>query len=308
MKLILRPYFGIMRLFGGLGVMLTTLVGCAPVDILNATIPTRDLTITRDIAFGDKPRQKLDIYVPKNVAPNAPVIVFFYGGAWQEGDKKDFLFVAQALAGTGAIVVMPNYRVYPEVTYPGFLEDGAAATAWTVHNIARYGGDPKNIFLSGHSSGAYIAIMLVLDRDYLAKAGVGDVKLAGGMGISGPYDFLPITRKDIKPIFEVVPDMATTQVIHYARADSPPLLLLHGEADTTVGPYHTHNLANKMRELGGQVEDRYYPGVDHIDAIIALTSMFSGRAPVLADIKAFMAKTRELSRGGTAQDAGTGAH
>jgi len=301
MPLILRPYFGVLRLFGGPGLMMTTLmlttfVGCAPVDVLNATISTRDLTITRDIAYGEKPRQRLDVYVPKNAAPNAPVIVFFYGGAWQDGDKKDFLFVAQALAGTGAIVVVPNYRTYPEVTYPGFLDDGAAATAWTVRNIAQYGGDPKTIFLSGHSSGAYIAIMLVLDRDYLAKAGVGDLKLAGGIGISGPYDFLPITRKDIKPIFEVVPDMDQTQVIHYARADSPPLLLLHGETDTTVGPYHTHNLANKMRALGGQVEDRYYPGVDHIDAIIALTSMFRGRAPVLADIKAFIDKTRAGQR------------
>jgi acetyl esterase/lipase len=296
MKLILRPYFGMVRLFGGLTVMLTTLVGCAPVDVLNAMIPTRDLTITRDIAFGDKPRQKLDVYVPKNAAPNAPVIVFFYGGAWQDGDKKDFLFVAQALASTGAIVVVPNYRTYPEVTYPGFIEDGAAATAWTVKNIAAYGGDPKSIFLSGHSSGAYIAIMLVLDRDYLTAAGVGDVRLAGGIGISGPYDFLPITRNDIKPIFEVVPDMQLTQVIHYARADSPPLLLLHGETDTTVGPYHTHNLANKMRELGGRVEDRYYPGADHIDIIIALTSMFKGRAPIMADIRAFIDRTEAAQR------------
>jgi acetyl esterase/lipase len=292
MQLILRPYFGMLRLFSGIGVVLTTLVGCAPVDILNATIPTRDLTITRDIAYGDGPKQKLDIYVPKNLAPNAPVIVFFYGGAWQEGDKKDFLFVAQALASTGAVVVVPNYRVYPEVTFPGFLEDGAAATAWTLKNIATYGGDPKTVFLAGHSAGAYLAVMLVLDKEYLAKAGVADAKLAGGIGISGPYDFLPITRKDIKPIFEVVPDMDVTQVIHFARADAPPLLLLHGETDTTVGPYNTHNLANKIRELGGQVEDRYYPGVDHVDAIIALTSMFSGRAPVKADIEAFIAKTR----------------
>jgi acetyl esterase/lipase len=224
------------------------------------------------------------------------VIVFFYGGAWQDGDKGDFLFVAQALASTGAIVVVPNYRTYPEVTFPGFLEDGAAATAWTVRNIASYGGDPKSIFLAGHSSGAYIAIMLVLDRDYLAKAGVGDTQLAGGIGISGPYDFLPITRKDIKPIFEVVPDMDLTQPIHYARADAPPLLLLHGEADTTVGPYNTHNLADRMRALGGRVEDRYYPGVDHVDAIIAVTSMFRGRAPVLADIKTFVEKTRAEQR------------
>jgi acetyl esterase/lipase len=292
MPLILRPYFGMVRLIGGLGLMLTTLAGCAPVDILNAMIPTRDVTITRDIAYGDKPRQKLDIYVPKNLAPNAPVIVFFYGGAWQDGDKSDFLFAAQALSTTGAVVVVPNYRTYPEVTFPGFVEDGASAAAWTLRNIASYGGDPKTVFLGGHSSGAYIAVMLVLDKEYLAKAGMGDAKFAGGIGISGPYDFLPIHRVDIKPIFEVVPDMDVTQPIHYARADAPPLLLLHGEDDTTVGPYNTHHLADRIHALGGRVEDRYYPGVDHVDAIIALTSMFSGRAPVLADIKTFIARTR----------------
>ena len=292
MKLILRPYFGMLRAVGGLGVLLTTLAGCAPVDILNATIPTRDLTITRDIAYGDKAKQKLDIYVPKNAAPNAPVIVFFYGGAWQEGDKADFLFAAQSLASMVAIVVVPNYRVYPEVTFPGFLEDGAAATAWTFKNIATYGGDPKTVFLAGHSAGAYVAIMLALDREYLAKAGVGDAGLAGGIGISGPYDFLPIHRPDIKPIFEVVPDMDVTQPIHYVRADAPPLLLLAGEADTTVGAYNSHNLADRMRALGGKVEDHYYPGVEHIGSIIALTSYFSGRAPVKADIEAFIAKVR----------------
>ena len=292
MKLILRPYFGMLRAVGGLGVLLTTLAGCAPVDILNATIPTRDLTITRDIAYGDKAKQKLDIYVPKNAAPNAPVIVFFYGGAWQEGDKADFLFATQSLASMGAIVVVPNYRVYPEVTFPGFLEDGAAATAWTFKNIATYGGDPKTVFLAGHSAGAYVAIMLALDREYLAKAGVGDAGLAGGIGISGPYDFLPIHRPDIKPIFEVVPDMDVTQPIHYVRADAPPLLLLAGEADTTVGAYNSHNLADRMRALGGKVEDHYYPGVEHIGSIIALTSYFSGRAPVKADIEAFIAKVR----------------
>jgi acetyl esterase/lipase len=296
MPLILRPYFGTVRLFGGIGALLMTLVGCAPVDILNATIPTRDLTITRDIAYGDKAKQTLDIYVPKTLAPNAPVIVFFYGGAWQEGDKKDFLFAAQALTTIGAIVVVPNYRVYPEVTFPGFLEDGAAATAWTLHNIARYGGDPRTVFLAGHSAGAYVAVMLLLDPEYLTKAGGGDMKLAGGIGISGPYDFLPLTRADIKPIFEVVPDMNVTQPIHYARADAPPLLLLHGETDTTVGPYNTHNLANKIRELGGRVEDRYYPNVDHVDAITALTPLFKGRAPVLADIRTFVAKTRAEAR------------
>jgi acetyl esterase/lipase len=296
LSLILRPYHGALRAVAGLGVLLSTLTGCAPVDFLNAVIPTRDLTITRDIAYGDKAKQKLDIYVPKMLAPHAPVIVFFYGGAWQTGDKKEYLFAAQALASTGAIVVVPNYRVYPEVTFPGFLEDGAAAAAWTMKNIASYGGDTGSVFLAGHSAGAYVAIMLMLDKDYLAKAGIDNVRLAGGIGISGPYDFLPLTRADVKPIFEVVPDMAVTQPITYARADAPPLLLVTGDADTTVGPYNSHNLANKIRKLGGQVEDHYYPGVEHVGSVLALTSMFRGRAPVLADITAFVAKTRAEAR------------
>ncbi len=296
LSLIMRPYFGALRTIAGLGVMLNTLAACAPVDLLNATIPTRDITITRDIAYGNQPKQKLDIYVPKAIGPNAPVIVFFYGGAWQEGDKKNYLFAAQALASAGAIVVVPNYRVYPEVTFPGFLDDGAAAAAWTLHNISAYGGDPKTVYLAGHSAGAYLSIMLVLDRDYFARAGIPNARLAGGIGISGPYDFLPLTREDVKPIFEVVPDMAVTQPITYARADAPPLLLLAGEADTTVGAYNSRNLAARMRALGGQVEDHYYPDVQHVGSILALTYFFRGRAPVLTDIETFIAKTRAEER------------
>jgi acetyl esterase/lipase len=273
-------------------VALLAVAGCAKVDILNALIPTGGITVTRDVAYGEGPRRKLDIYVPKTVAANAPVIIFFYGGTWRTGTKGDYLFAAQALASSGAIVVVPDYRVYPEVTFPGFLDDGAVAVAWTLHNIAAYGGDPRSVFLAGHSAGAYISIMLTLNQAYLAKAGMPDAKLAGGIGMSGPYDFLPLTRDDVKPIFEVVPDMSVTQPITYARADSPPLLLLHGDADITVGPYNTRNLANRMRALGGNVEDKYYPGVDHIDMVIALTALFRDKAPALADIAAFVAKNR----------------
>lgn len=292
LSVIMRPYFGALKKIAGLGVLLNTLAACAPVDLLNVVVPTRDLTITRDIPYGDTARQKLDIYVPKDAAPNAPVIVFFYGGAWQDGDKKDYLFVAQALTSTGAIVVVPNYRVYPEVTFPGFLDDGAAAAAWTLHNIAEYGGNPGGVYLAGHSAGAYIAVMVALDGEYFQRAGIPNAKLAGCIGISGPYDFLPITREDVKPIMEVVPDMSVTQPITYARGDAPPLLLLTGDADTTVGAYNTRHLASRTKLLGGRVEDRYYPGVQHIGSVLALSSFFRGRAPVLADIRDFVAKTK----------------
>jgi acetyl esterase/lipase len=287
-----------LRRAGLFAMALLALTGCAKVDILNALIPTGGISVTHDVAYGEGPRRKLDIYVPKTigvpktVGANAPVIVFFYGGTWQTGTKDDYLFAAQALASTGTIVVVPDYRVYPEVTFPGFLDDGAAAVAWTLHNIAAYGGDTRSVFLAGHSAGAYISIMLTLNRTYLAKQGMPDAKLAGGIGMSGPYDFLPLTRNDVKPIFEVVPDMAVTQPITYARADAPPLLLLHGDDDVTVGPYNTRNLANRMRALGGNVDDKYYPGVDHIDMVISLTALFRDRDTALADIAAFVAKNK----------------
>ena len=277
-----------LRRFGLFAIGLLALAGCAKVDILNALIPTGGVTITRDVAYGEGARHKLDIYVPKNVVANAPVIVFFYGGTWQTGAKGDYLFAAQALASTGAIVVVPDYRVYPEVTFPGFLDDGAAAVAWTFRNIAAYGGDTRSIFLAGHSAGAYIAITLALDRDYLGRSGMPDTKLAGAIGISGPYDFLPLTRPDVKAIFEVVPDMSVTQPITYARADAPPMLLVTSSGDTEVEPKNAINLTKRLKELGAPVEFRDYPGLTHENVAMALSVPFRGKAPVLADSAAFL--------------------
>lgn len=275
------------------------LTGCARVDLLNALIPTGDVTIERDIAYGPGPRQRLDVYHPRTSRPDAPVIVFFYGGTWQTGSKRDYLFAAQSLASTGSTVVVPDYRVYPEATFPLFLDDAASATAWTIRHLADRASASRPVFVAGHSAGAYIAVMVALDDRYLRHVGLTTASLAGAIGISGPYDFLPLTRPDVKPIFEVVPDLAVTQPIHFARSDAPPLLLVTGSADSTVGPYNTQHLADRMRALGGTVEDRYYPDVDHVDSVLALTYLFRNRAPVLADIRAFIGSQTAAQSGPT---------
>jgi acetyl esterase/lipase len=267
---------------------LLALTGCAPVDLLNATIPTDDLAITRDVAYGADARQRLDIYVPKSHSGALPVVVFFHGGAWQSGDRADYLFAAAAFAAKGAVVAMPDYRVYPSVTFPGFLADSAQATAWVFKNIGRWGGDRRNIFLIGHSAGAYNAVMLALDEEYLENAGISTKDIAGAVGISGPYDFLPLTRPDVKPIFEVVSDMTLTQPIRFARSDAPPLLLLTGSADITVGPYNTLNLTERMHAIGGNVEEHLYPGIAHLGSVLALAPAFRWRAPILDDIESFI--------------------
>ena len=156
-----------------------------------------------------------------------------------------------------------------------------------MHNIAKFQGDPHKVFIVGHSAGAYIGIMLALNQQFLAQDGIKANALAGAVGISGPYDFLPL-RPDLKPIFEVVPDIMTTQPITFARGDAPKMLLVAGAADTTVDPANTTRLAERLRALGGKVSYKFYPGIGHVGAITALTPLFRNRAPVLDDIDRFI--------------------
>ena len=265
----------------------------APVNLVNAVIPTSGLTIDRNIPYGAHPRQRLDVYAPKNGGADRPVAVFFYGGGWQMGDRREYLFAAQAFASRGMTVVVPDYRIFPEVTFPAFIDDAAAVVAWTARNIAAAKGKVHNILPIGHSAGAYIALMLALDQRYLAQVGTQETQLAGAVGISGPYDFLPIIRTDVKPIFEVLADLSQTQPIRHARIDAPPLLLLAGEADIVVDPANAMRLAGRLRTLGGRAEFRLYPGVGHVGAVAALAPVLRRRAPILDDIDSFV---RGLSR------------
>jgi acetyl esterase/lipase len=275
------------RLFRAAALGLVPLIpSCAPVDLLNATVPTGGVTVTRDIAYGEGPRHMLDIYRPDTGGP-FPVVVFFYGGSWRDGAKGDYKFVATALARHGVLTVVPDYRVYPEVKYPGFVQDGAAAVAWTFAHIAPYGGDTSHLFLMGHSAGAYIAAMLALDPAFLAADGVDRNALAGMIGLAGPYDFLPIEDPDIIPIF-AVHDQQATQPIAHVDGHNPPMFLAAGTDDNTVLPRNTTRLAARIRAAGGPVTDKLYPGVAHVGVIIAVTPLFRGKAPVLDDVLAFI--------------------
>jgi acetyl esterase/lipase len=263
------------------------LARCAPVDLLNATIDTHGLTVQRDVAYGPGPRDRLDVYRPEVGAAGLPVVVFFYGGAWQTGSRSDYVFVAAGLARRGMVVVVPDYRLSPGVRFPVFVEDAARAVAFTRRNAVDWGGDPARLVVAGHSAGAHIAAMLALDPHYLADAGDSREALAGAVGISGPYDFLPITGADIKEVFAGA-DLPSTQPITFADGHNPPMLLLHGTADDTVYLRNTVNLAAAIRAHGGPVEVKTYDGVGHIGAVIAFAPLFRGKAPVLDDVARFV--------------------
>jgi acetyl esterase/lipase len=161
---------------------------------------------------------------------------------------------------------------------------------WTADTIAAYGGDASRIVLVGHSAGAYNAMMLALDARYLRDAGVDASRVRGVVGLAGPYDFLPFDGAATREACGAAPDPAQTQPVTFARADAPPALLLWGEADTTVGPRNLRGLDAALRAAGGRVETKTYPGVDHIDIMLALSRPLRGRAPTLADVTAFAAQ------------------
>ncbi|MEL6126399.1 MAG: alpha/beta hydrolase, partial [Pseudomonadota bacterium] len=126
--------------------------------------------ISQDLVFDTETGLALDIYTPKD-AEGAPVSVFFYGGSWQIGERGNYAFVAMTLAREGFVVALPDYRKFPDVRFPAFVEDGARAIAWLRENVATFGGDPERMYLSGHSAGAHIAMLLAMDESYLAAEG-----------------------------------------------------------------------------------------------------------------------------------------
>ena len=172
--------------------------------------------------------------------------------------------------------------------FPVFVEDAAEAVRWTRDNIARFGGDPGRVVLAGHSAGAYNAVMLSLDRRYLRNIGVDPAIVRGAVGLAGPYDFYPFTKRRSIDAMSRAPDPQATQPINFARADAPPLWLATGTEDTSVRPRNARNLAAKLKMLGAPVTLREYPGLGHEDLIMAVSKPFRGKGPILAESADFL--------------------
>ncbi len=237
------------------------LAACSPLGALNVLVPERGFERTEGIAYGPAPRHRLDVYVPRvDGAASLPVIVFFYGGAWQGGDRGSYLFMAQALASRGFVVVIPDYRVYPEASYPGFVEDGARAVAWVTSNIGAHRGDAKRLVLMGHSAGAHIAAMLAYNRRFLDAGSRASIRAF--VGLAGPYDFKP-SEAVIEKILGAEGGTELAMPAHWVRGGEPPSLLVTGDKDTRVEPGNTERLAQRLRAAGSPVEVRHYPSLNH---------------------------------------------
>jgi acetyl esterase/lipase len=267
----------------------------APTFILNTAAWGSDVEVERDISFGADPRLKLDVYRPAKAQGAAPVVVFFYGGSWQWGDKSIYRFVGSAIARAGFVAVIPDYRVFPAVLYPDFLRDSALAVRWAKDNAARFSGDPSKLFLAGHSAGAYNAVSLATDRRWLAEAKLDPSRdIAGVIGIAGPYDFLPLTFENLKIIFGPEEARPATQPINYVDGKEPPMLLVRPANDTVVDPGNSARLANRIEKSGGKATLKTYDRVGHLSIIGTFSPLLSFLAPAKDDLARFV---REISSG-----------
>jgi acetyl esterase/lipase len=254
-------------------------------------------TVTRDIPYGQAPKQRLDVYRPDGAAGGPrPVVVYLFGGAWTNGTKDDpsSFALPRALAARGAVVVVPGYRLFPDTDYPGFMEDVAAGVAWTQRHAAELGGDPRAIFLAGHSSGAHMAMLLGLDPRWVTAAGGSTTPpFAGIIGVSGVYDAQAFDVPIIRPVFASAPDRRALLPASFLRPDMPPLLLATGGWDWMVPPGNTRRLAAAARAAGGRVEEHVYPGFGHFD-ILMTAPWVPSLAPAADDIAAFVRARSEV--------------
>ncbi len=218
----------------------------------------------------------LDIH--RTARPRAPVIVYLHGGSWRNGDRGEARFVGQRLAGAGALVLVPDYRKAPGHRFPAFVQDAAGAVAWARANAARLGGDPDRIFVMGHSAGAHIAALLGTDARYLRAVGLAPKDLAGVIGWSGAYDFLPITDIDLVDVFGTGELWPASQPVNHVDGDEPPFLLVHGSDDDVVLPGNSASLAAKLRAAGVRVRHVPLDGKGHVGVLLELRRPGTGEA------------------------------
>ena len=269
---------------GGLFAVRQALALSSVADLYNGLVADRGVMVERGVAFGALARDRLDIYRPAAGDRGGPIAMFIYGGGWRSGDRATYGFVGAALAARGITTVIADYRLFPEVKFPAFVEDAARAYAWVSTNLATGAAKRRPIVLIGHSAGAYIAAMLALDERYLSAVGIAE-RPAGLVGLAGPYAFDPTTFPTTAEIFKPADDARPVALV---RPGAPRTLLMHGLTDETVQLYNTRDLATALQAAGADVRKIEYAGIGHMGLVLAISRPFRWRAPVLRELVEFV--------------------
>lgn len=267
------------------------LSGCSGTDLLNALTPGDSYRLQAGLSYGPLARQQADLYRPLAAPPAGgyPLVVFFYGGSWNRGQRGDYRFVGEALAARGIATLIADYRLYPEVRYPGFLKDCAAALDHALAMAPAWNANPERVFVAGHSAGAYNAAMLALDPRWLARHGRSPDQLAGWAGLAGPYDFIPVVNPEVRPVFHHPHTPADSQPVRHASASRLPAFLAVAADDQLVNPErNSQQLAGLLRAAGAKVDYQAYAEVSHTTLLGAFARPLRWRASVLEDLVQFV--------------------
>ncbi len=224
------------------------------VDAQVATLVVEKHKKVEDIAYrtGDdltpymKERCRLDVYYPTDIK-DFPTVVWFHGGGLTSGNRS----VPKELQNQGVAVVAVNYRLYPKIKAPAYIEDAAAAVAWTFRNIENYGGSSKRIFVSGHSAGGYLTSMVGLDKRWLAAHSIEADDIAGLIPFSG-HTITHFTVRKERGIDGKQPIVDNMAPLFHVRKDCPPLLLITGDRDLEMlGRYEENAYLWRMMQVVG---------------------------------------------------------
>ena len=257
--------------------------------VFNALVPVDGgvARVAEAEAYGPDPRQRLDVYRPAGGGEGLPVLVFCYGGAWNSGERGLYDFAGRAFAAAGFLTIVFDYRLVPESRFPAFVEDTAGAIAWAHREASRFGGDPSRIYLVGHSAGAYNVALAALDRRYLAHYGLDPGIVGGVAALAGPFDFLPLDDPATIAAFGQWRNLEETQPVDMVAEGAPPFLLITGDADQTVYPRNSQQLAARLKEAGARADLVIHQGLSHTDVLTAIAWPLRWRAPVLDEITGF---------------------
>lgn len=248
-------------------------------SINQAVLATTDATIEEDISYGAESWQRLDLYAQTQPAP---VVVFIYGGSWSSGEKSDYAFVADAFFRKGYTVVIPDYAKYPAETYPTFVEDVAAAVAWTINNITL---DKQPLYLAAHSAGAHSAALVATDSHYLQTHNLTPQAIDAFVGLAGPYNFTPEDPQYIKTFGRE--NFTEMKANTHVSGDEPPTLLLHGKKDELVDARNASSYQQALKQHDVKVEVVFYAQLDHVDMVLQLHPWFNQQNPILQTIHQF---------------------
>jgi acetyl esterase/lipase len=227
--------------------------------------------VKRGIVYTEAPtpdpnKHKLDVYSPRD-GTNSPVFFFIHGGAWRLGDRTQFFPVGNRFARDGFVTVIPSYRLAPRSPYPAQIEDCAAAFAWMVREISKYGGDTNRIYLGGHSAGGHLAALLALDRQQLASVGLSPNLIKGVIGISGVYDLNAIGESQSEVFGRDPKFRRASSPITYVNEHAPPFLVTYCEHEYFSLPAQARAFDAALRGVGARSELWYSPGENHVAEI-----------------------------------------